>query len=210
MTHSLKNHEPIYPEPAAVVADSAFISAPSSVAGLSNSDSIALTRRLINHVLASVLVLLGVSLLLPQAFGNPLGVSLGSVITILIILLARSLSVSGHTRAAMLVLAATYWLILGAVACLAQRPVPIVLPVLGILPAVAMVKWCRLMAPLFFSRMLQHTTSPASSADGSPDTLTSSRGMGGSTRNERPPRAGLSASTSTLHGGGRAGGNTTT
>jgi signal transduction histidine kinase/CheY-like chemotaxis protein len=139
VTHSLKNHEPIYPEPAAVVADSAFMSAPSSVAGLSKSDSIALTRRLINHVLASVLVLLGVSLLLPQAFGNPLGVSLGSVITILIILLARSLSVSGHTRAAMLVLAATYWLILGTVACLAQRPVPIVLPVLGILPAVAMV-----------------------------------------------------------------------
>lgn len=64
--------------------------------------------------------------------------------------------------------------------------------------AAAMDRRWRDMAPLLRSRMVQRTTSPASSVGGSPLTLTSRRGMGGSTRKETPVGAGRSASISTL------------
>ena len=143
VTHLLKNHEPISPESAAVVADSAYTSAPSSVAGLSKSDSIALTRSLINHMLTSMLLVLGIALVVPQAFGNALGVSLVTLLGIVIILPARGLCQRGHPRQAMLVLGTTYWLLLGTVACLSQKPISAALPFLGILPAVAMVAGMR-------------------------------------------------------------------
>jgi CheY-like chemotaxis protein/nitrogen-specific signal transduction histidine kinase len=113
------------------------------VVGLSKSDSVALTRRLISHMVASLLLILGIALVVPEAFANAPGVRLVTLLGILIILPARRLCQRGHPRRAMLVLAATYWLLLATVACLSQKPVSTALPFLGILPAVAMVAGIR-------------------------------------------------------------------
>jgi signal transduction histidine kinase/HPt (histidine-containing phosphotransfer) domain-containing protein len=113
------------------------------VVGLSRSDSVALTRNLIDHMLASLLLVLGIALLLPQAFGNAPGIRLVTLLGILVIVPARRLCQRGHPRRAMLILGATYWLLLGTVACLSQKPVSTALPFLGILPAVAMVAGMR-------------------------------------------------------------------
>ena len=114
-------------------------SSASSVIGLSKSDSVAVTRQLIDHMLVSLVLLLGFSLVLPQVFANPAGVGLTAVVGIVVILPSRSLCKRGYPRRAMLWLAITYWLELAVIASLAQRPAPIILPMLGILPAVAMV-----------------------------------------------------------------------
>jgi signal transduction histidine kinase/CheY-like chemotaxis protein len=113
------------------------------VVGLSKSDSVALTRRLIDHILASLLLVLGIALVLPQAFGNAPGIRLVTLLGILMILPARRLCQRGHPQRAMLVLAATYWLLLATVACLTQKPISTAFPFLGILPAVAMVAGMR-------------------------------------------------------------------
>ena len=115
----------------------------SSVVGLSQSDSVALTRSLIDHLLVSLLLVLGIALLVPQAFANALGVSLVTVLGFLIILSARSLCRRGHPRRAMLILGATYWLLLATIATLSQKPAPTAFAFLGILPAVAMVAGVR-------------------------------------------------------------------
>ncbi len=107
--------------------------------GLSKSDSVALTRRLIDHLLASLVLLLGIALIVPQVFANPAGVGIASAIAISVTIVARNLCLRGQTRQAMLVLAATYWLLLGGIAGLSQSPLYTALPFLGILPAVAMV-----------------------------------------------------------------------
>ena len=107
--------------------------------GLSKSDSVALTRRLIDHLLPSLILLLGIALFFPQVFANPAGVGLASAIAISVTIVARNLCLRGQTRQAMLVLAATYWLLLGGIACLSQNPLFTALPFLGLLPAVAMV-----------------------------------------------------------------------
>jgi signal transduction histidine kinase len=120
-------------------AETSYTATTYSVVGLSKADSVALTRSLITHIMVSLLVVLGTSLLVPQAFANPRGVSLVTGLGILVILPARHLCQRGHPRPAMLVLATTYWLILGTVAVLAQKPVSVALPLLGILPALAMV-----------------------------------------------------------------------
>ena len=99
----------------------------------------ALTRRLIDHLLPSLILLLGIALFFPQVFANPAGVGLASAIAILVTVAARNLCIRGQTRQAMLVLAATYWLLLGGIACLSQNPLYTALPFLGLLPAVAMV-----------------------------------------------------------------------
>jgi len=120
-------------------AETSYTATTYSVVGLSKADSVALTRSLITHIMVSLLVVLGTSLLVPQAFANPRGVSLVTGLGILVILPARHLCQRGHPRPAMLVLATTYWLIVGTVAVLAQKPVSVALPLLGILPALAMV-----------------------------------------------------------------------
>jgi signal transduction histidine kinase/HPt (histidine-containing phosphotransfer) domain-containing protein len=135
----LKTHNSSPAEPMSGSAITEPSGAPSSVMGLSKSDSVAVTRRLIDHLLASLLLLLGVTVFLPQLFANPSGVSLASAVGILIILPARRLCRRGYPQRAMLVLATTYWLLLAVVATLAQRPAPIALPILGILPAIALV-----------------------------------------------------------------------
>ena len=107
--------------------------------GLSTADAVTLTRRLIDHLLASLLVVVGVCIVMPEAFANAKGVGLVTSIGFLIIFPARSVCKRGQPRQAMLVLAATYWLLLGIVALLSQKPISAALPLLGILPAVAMV-----------------------------------------------------------------------
>jgi signal transduction histidine kinase len=139
----VKNQEPTHSAVVSDTEDTAYVSPISSVVGLSKADSVALTRSLITHIMVSLLVVLGTSLLVPQAFANPRGVSLVTGLGILVILPARHLCQRGHPRPAMLVLATTYWLILCTVAVLAQKPVSVALPLLGILPAVAMVAGIR-------------------------------------------------------------------
>ena len=138
----MKNHVSTHHSPP-VAADSTPAALASSVVGLSQSDSAALTRRLINHVLVSMLLVLGIALFLPQAFGNASGIRLVTLLGFLLILPARSLCQRGHPRQAMLILGATYWLLLGTVACLSQKPISAALPFLGILPAMAMVAGIR-------------------------------------------------------------------
>ena len=94
-------------------------------------------------MLASLLLVLGITLVVPQAFGNAPGIRLVTLIGILVIVPTRRLCQRGHPRRAMLILGATYWLLLGTVACLSQKPVSTALPFLGILPAVAMVAGIR-------------------------------------------------------------------
>ena len=94
-------------------------------------------------MLASLLLVLGIALFLPQAFGNAPGIRLVTLLGIVIIVPARRLCQRGHPRQAMLILGATYWLLLGTVACLSQKPLSTALPFLGILPAVAMVAGIR-------------------------------------------------------------------
>ena len=139
----LNKHASIHHSPAPVAADTTPAASASSVVGLSKSDSVALTRRLIDHMLASLLLVLGIALFLPQAFANAPGIRLVTLLGFLIILPARSLCQRGQPRQAMLVLGATYWLLLGTIACLSQKPISTALPFLGILPAVAMVAGMR-------------------------------------------------------------------
>jgi two-component system, sensor histidine kinase and response regulator len=91
----------------------------------------------------SLLLVVAASIAVPDAFANPKGVGLVTSLGILIILPARRVCRRGQPRKAMLVLAATYWLLLGTVAVLAQKPTSMALPLLGILPAVAMVTGIR-------------------------------------------------------------------
>ena len=133
---SVKEHEPPLAQP---VAGSVYSSAASSVVGLSTADAVVLTRRLIDHLLASLLLVLIVSIVAPEAFANAKGVGLVTALGILIILPARGLCQRGQPRQAMLALAATYWLLLGSITLLSQKPISTALPFLGILPAVAMV-----------------------------------------------------------------------
>jgi signal transduction histidine kinase len=139
----VKNQESAHYAEVSNAKDTAYVSPISSVVGLSTADSVALTRSLITHIMVSLLVVLGTSLLVPQAFANPRGTSLVTGLGILIILPARHLCQRGHPRLAMLVLATTYWLLLGTVAVLAQKPVSVSLLLLGILPALAMVAGIR-------------------------------------------------------------------
>ena len=125
--------------PAQSVPGSGYSSAASSVVGLSTADAVTLTRRLIDHLLASLLVVVGVCIVMPEAFANAKGVGLVTSIGILIIFPARSVCKRGQPRQAMLALAATYWMLLGVVALLSLKPISAALPLLGILPAVAMV-----------------------------------------------------------------------
>ena len=138
----MKNHASTHHSPP-LAADSTPAALASSVVGLSKSDSVALTRRLINHMLISMLLVLGIALVLPQAFGNAPAIRLVTLLGFLIILPARSLCQRGHPRQAMLILGVTYWLLLGTAAFLSQKPISAALPFLGILPAMAMVAGIR-------------------------------------------------------------------
>ena len=82
-------------------------------------------------MLLSLVWLLGFSLVLPQVFANPAGVALSAVVGIVVILPWRSLCKRGYPRRTMLWLAINYWLALAVIASLAQRPAPIILPMLG-------------------------------------------------------------------------------
>ena len=139
----LKNQEPRHPASGLWADDTPYSSSATSVVGLSKADSVALTRSLITHILVSLLVVLAATILVPQAFANPQGIRIVTGLGFLIILPARHLCQRGHPRPAMLVLAITYWLLLGGVALLALKPISTALPLFGILPAVAMVAGIR-------------------------------------------------------------------
>ena len=140
----VKNPDPAHPALESGAENASDPSLASSVVGLSMEDSVALTRSLIIHMLVSLLAMLGASILVPQVYGNPAGVSLASGLGILIFLPALYLCQRGRPRPAMLVLASAYWFFLGAMAVLAQKPVSVALPLLGILPALAMVAGVRM------------------------------------------------------------------
>jgi signal transduction histidine kinase len=139
----VKNQEPLHPASGLGADDTPYSSSATSVVGLSNADSVALTRSLITHILVSLMVVLAATIVVPQAFANPAGIRIVTGLGFLIILPARQLCQKGHPRPAMLVLATTYWLLLGGVALLAQKPISTALPLFGILPAVAMVAGIR-------------------------------------------------------------------
>ncbi|MFM8769917.1 MAG: ATP-binding protein [Rubrivivax sp.] len=110
-----------------------------TVMGLSSADSVLLTRRLIDLILGALALTLGVTAVMPQALANPKGTALAISVAVLIILAARLLCQRGHPRWAMGVLALTFWMVLGALALVWQKPTVTAFPLLGLLPAVAVV-----------------------------------------------------------------------
>ena len=111
----------------------------STVIGLSSADSILLTRRLIDLILGSLVLTLLVIALMPQALANAPGTALAISVGALVIVGARWRCRSGHPRQAMALLALTFWVVLGAIAAVAQKPSITAFPVLGLIPAVAVV-----------------------------------------------------------------------
>ena len=118
---------------------------------MSAADSILLTRRLIDLVLGTLALLLVVVAAIPQALGNPFGTGLAVSVGAMVILFARHRCQRGHPRQAMGVLAMTFWVVLGALASVAQKPAAIALPMIGLLPAVAVVVGIRLAVGLGLS-----------------------------------------------------------
>lgn len=117
--------------------------APVTIIGLNGADSIVLTRRLIDLVLGTLVLVLLIVLIVPRTMANPGGVGLAVSVAALIILGARRLCQRGRPRLAMWVLASTFWVVLGAIALVSQKPLTLALPMIGLLPAVTVVAGVR-------------------------------------------------------------------
>lgn len=113
--------------------------APATIIGLNSADSIVLTRRLIDLILGALALVLVAIVVMSHTLANPKGFGMAASVGVVIILGARSLCQRGHPRLAMWVLALTFWVVLGALASVAQKPPMTALPLLGLLPAVAVV-----------------------------------------------------------------------
>jgi signal transduction histidine kinase len=114
-----------------------------TIIGLNSADSIVLTRRLIDLVLGTLVLVLLIVAILPRTLGNPAGIGLAVSAGVLIILGARRLCQRGHPRWAMWVLASTFWVVLGSLASVSQKPPILAFPMIGLLPAVAVVTGVR-------------------------------------------------------------------
>ena len=110
-----------------------------TVVGLNPADSVLLTRRVIDLILGTLGLVLVAVTALPHMLANPLGLGLATLVALLIVLGARWLCRRGRPRAAMWVLALTFWLGLGTIATLSASPIVSVMPMLGLLPAMTVV-----------------------------------------------------------------------
>ena len=110
-----------------------------TVVGLNPADSVLLTRRVIDLILGTLGLVLVAVTALPHMLANPLGLGLATLVALLIVLGARWLCQRGRPRAAMWVLALTFWLVLGTIATLSASPIVSVMPMLGLLPAMTVV-----------------------------------------------------------------------
>jgi len=114
-----------------------------AIVGLSPTDAIVLTRRLIDLILASTLLVMVLSVAMPGALANPWGFALIAALGAACALLARGLCQRGKPQLAMGILAATFWSLLAAAAGVAAKPVTIAYPLLALLPSVAVVTGMR-------------------------------------------------------------------
>ena len=109
------------------------------VMGLNEADSVLLTRRLIDLNLAALALVLAIVAALPGALANPKGTGLAVGVGLVIVLGARLLCQRGQPRLAMWVLVLTFWVVLATLASMHAKPVAMAYPLVGLLPAVAVV-----------------------------------------------------------------------